>query len=81
MARYIGLTYKLKSQIPLKVRIQIFHSYVQSHINYCSLVWGFSTKTNIDSLFRTQQKVCEQLYPVSLTIVIDLTVHYLVIQI
>ena len=52
MARYIGLMYKLKSQLPLKVRIQIFHSFVQSHINYCSLVWGFSAKTNIDSLFR-----------------------------
>ena len=80
MARYIGIMYKLKSQLPLKVRIQIFHSFVQSHINYCSLVWGFSTKTNIDSLFRTQKKVCKQLYPVSLTIDIDLTVHYLVIQ-
>ena len=65
MARYIGIMYKLKSQLPLKVRIQIFHSFVQSHINYCSLVWGFSTKTNIDSLFRTQKKVCKQLYPVS----------------
>ena len=53
MARYIGLMYKLKIQLPLlKVRIQIFHSFVQSHINYCSLVWGFSAKTNIDSLFR-----------------------------
>ena len=56
MARYIGLMYKLKSQLPLKVRIQIFHSFVQSHINYYSLVWGFSTKVNIDSLFRTQKK-------------------------
>ena len=39
--------YKLKSQLPLKVRIQIFHSFVQSHINYCLLVWGFSTKYHI----------------------------------
>ena len=77
MARYIGLMYKLKSQLPLKVRIQIFHSFVQSHINYCSLVWGFSAKSNIDSLFRAQKirkRVCEQLYQVSLTIDIDLMV-------
>ena len=26
------------------------------YINYCSLVWGFSTKTNIESLFRAQKK-------------------------
>ena len=56
MTRYIGLMYKLKSQLSLKVRIQIFHSFVQSHINYCSLVWGFSTKTNIDSLFQDTEK-------------------------
>ena len=56
MARYIGLMYKLKSQLPLKVRIQNVHSFVQSHINYCSLVWGFSAKTIIDSLFRAQKR-------------------------
>ena len=67
--------YKLKSQLPLKVRIQIFHSFVQSHINYCSLVWawGFSTKTNIDSLFRTQKKGMRLVVPGLLTIDIDLT--------
>ena len=63
MARYIGLMYKLKSQLPLMVRIQIFHSFVQSHINYCSLVWGFSAKTNIDSLFRTQKKGMRAVVP------------------
>ena len=63
MARYIGLMYKLKSQLPLKVKIQIFHSFVQSHINYCSLVWGFSTKINIDSLFRTQKKCIRAVIP------------------
>ena len=63
MARYIGLMYKLKCQLPLKVRIQIFHSFVQSHIDYCSLVWGFSIKTNIDSLFRTQKKGMRAVIP------------------
>ena len=63
MARYIGLMYKLKSQLPLKVKIQIFHSFVQSHINYCSLVWGFSTKNNIDSLFRAQKKGMRAVIP------------------
>ena len=54
MARYIGLMYKLKSHIPLKV---------QSHMNYCSLVWDFSTKTNIDSLFRAQKKGMRAVIP------------------
>ena len=81
MARYIGLMYKLKSQLPLKVRIQIFHSFVQSHINYCSLVSGALAQKLILIHYSGHRKmVCEQLYQVSLTIDIDLMVHYLVIQ-
>ena len=56
MARFIGLMYKLKSQLP-------FHKFVQSHINYCSLVWGFSTKTNNVSLFRAQKKGMRAVIP------------------
>ena len=56
MSRYVGIMYRIKPFMPLKVRIQIYHSFVQSHLNYCSLVWGFTTKSNIDSLFRPQKK-------------------------
>ena len=63
MARYLGLMYKLKSQLPVKVRIQIYHSFVQSHINYCSLVWGFSAKSNIESLFTAQKKGIRAIVP------------------
>ena len=56
MARYIGLLYKLKKLLPLNARLNIFQSFVQSHLNYCSLVWGFASRSRIDSLF-TKQKV------------------------
>ena len=60
--------YESKKELPLKVRIQIYHSFVQLHINYYSLLWGFCSKANIESLFRAQNNACGQLYPVSLTI-------------
>ena len=41
MSRYVGIMYKLKQRLPLKARVQIYHSFVQSHLNYCCLVWGF----------------------------------------
>ena len=47
--------YKLRTQIPLKARLLIFHSFIQSHLNYCSLVWGLSAKSHIDSLFAKQK--------------------------
>ena len=55
MARYLGVMYKIRKYIPSKTRMQIFHSFVQSHLNYCSLVWGFAAKSHIDSLFRKQK--------------------------
>ena len=56
MSRYIGIMYKIKHKIPLKVRIQIYHSFVQSHLNYCSLVWGFAAKSHIESLLSKQKR-------------------------
>ena len=63
MAHYIGLMYTLKKELPFKVRIQIYHSFVQSHINYCSLVWGFWAEANIESLFRAQKKGMRAVIP------------------
>ena len=56
MSRYIGIMYKLKYILPQAARLSIFHSFVQSHLNYCSLIWGFASKTNIEVLFRAQKK-------------------------
>ena len=36
---------------------------VQSHLNYCSLVWGFASKTHIESLFRCQKKGIRSIMP------------------
>ena len=63
MSRYIGIMFKLKNILPLKARIQIFHSFVQSHINYCSLIWGFSSKCNIESIFTKQKKGMRTVMP------------------
>ena len=63
MCKYIGIMYKIKHHLPLKARLQIYHSFVQSHINYCSLVWGFAAKSHIESLFVTQKKAMRAIMP------------------
>ena len=63
MCRYIGIMYRIKHQLPVKARLQIFHSFVQSHLNYCSLVWGFIAKSHIDSLFTIQKKAMRAVMP------------------
>ena len=56
MSRFIGVMYKIKHKLPIKARLQIFQSFVQSHLNFCSLVWGFASKSHIDSLFSKQKQ-------------------------
>ena len=63
MCRYVGVMYKIKYLLPLKARLQIYHSFVQSHLNFCSLVWGFACKSNIDSLFSCQKKGMRAVMP------------------
>ena len=56
MCRYVGILYKLKKILPLSARKNIFHSFVQSHLHYCSLVWGLGAKASIEPLFAEQKK-------------------------
>ena len=63
MSRFIGTLYKLKSTLPLTVRLTIYNSLVQSHLNYCSLLWGTSCKSNIEKLFIAQKKAIRGIMP------------------
>ena len=63
MSRYVGIMYKIKKFLPSKALLQVYHSFVQSHINFCSLVWGFSCKSNIEAIFRKQKKGMRAVIP------------------
>ena len=63
MSRYIGVMCKVKKFLPLSARIQIFHSFVQSYLNFCSLVWGFAAKSHINSLFSKQKQGLRAIVP------------------
>ena len=63
MSRYVGIMYKIKKLLPLKARLQVYHSFIQSHINYCSLVWGFCCKSNIEAIFSKQKKGMRAVVP------------------
>ncbi len=41
----------------------IYNSLIQSHLNYCSLLWGTSSKSNIEKLFRVQKKAIRATMP------------------
>ena len=55
--------YKLKFLLPIKVRLLIYHSFIQSHLNFCSLVWGFAAKSFINELLTIQKKAIRAVMP------------------
>ena len=55
--------YKIKRYLLLTARLQIYHSFVQSHLNFCSLLWGFTSKSSIDALFSKQKKGLRAVIP------------------
>ena len=63
MSRYIGIMYKIKKLLPLKSRLQVFNSFIQSHVHYCSLVWGFCCKSSIEAIFSKQKKGLRAVIP------------------
>ena len=63
MIRYIGIMYRIKRHLPLNVRLQMYHSFIQSHVNYCSLVWGFAAKHLIESIFSRQKQGIRMVMP------------------
>ena len=63
MSRYIGVMFKIKSQLPIQARLNIFQSFVQSHLNFCPLIWGFASKSLIESLFTLQKKAMRSVMP------------------
>ena len=56
VSRNAGILYRLKGIIPDSTLKMIFHSFVQSHLNYCSSVWGLGSKNSTLKLFVGQKK-------------------------
>ena len=63
MSRNCGMLYKMKGILPQKAMLTLYHSFIQSHLNYCSLVWGLGTKNSIRGLFICQKKAMRALIP------------------
>ena len=56
VSRNAGIIYKLKGIVPASVLKNLYNSFVQSHLNYCSSLWGMGTKSSLTKLFTSQNK-------------------------
>ena len=56
IAKGIGILYKLKYFLPEHSLFMIYNALVLPYINYCNLIWGNCSKTNLDHLLLLQKK-------------------------
>ena len=55
LSKNIGILYRLQF-LPQNVLTFLYHSLVSSHVNYCNIVWGFTTKKNIERIHKLQKR-------------------------
>ena len=63
MARNSSILFKLKGTLPLDVLKTLYHSFVQSHLNHCPLIWGLGNKSTLAPLFTAQKRAVRTLAP------------------
>ena len=52
----LWLLSKLKEFFSLENRVQFYKTYIQPHIDYCSTVWGGTSHTNLNRIYRLQKR-------------------------
>ena len=61
ISRNAGIIYRLKGIVPQSILKTLYDSFVQSHLNYCSSVWGLGSKSSLQPLFVAQKKAVRAL--------------------
>ena len=58
-----GILIKVKGIFPLPVLKILYHSFIQSHLNYCPLIWGLGSKSSLNTSFVAQKKSLHVIAP------------------
>ena len=58
IASNIWLLSKIKKYLSQAHRVQFYKSYIQPHIDFCSIVWGSSAESNKIKIFKLQKRAC-----------------------
>ena len=56
VAKSTGILFKLRQYLPLRTLISVYRSLVETHLNYCTLIFGNAYDTHIHSLEVAQRK-------------------------
>lgn len=57
LAKACGVLCRLRETIPSKVKLILYNALFSSHLMYCHLVWGTTSKENINKLLLLQKRL------------------------
>ena len=57
ISRNIGILHKVRNSLSESSLMILYNAFVQSHLDYCIVVWGKSSDTNLDKLLDLQKKL------------------------
>ena len=57
VAKFTGILYKIKDQLPVEVRVRFYYSFVYPHLSYNIAVWGSTHANLINPLYLLQKRV------------------------
>ena len=57
LSKSIGILYNARGYLHKSELKQLYFAFVQSHLNYCNIVWGSTYKSNLKQLHRQQKHV------------------------
>ena len=55
----LWLLSQIKNYLSLEHRLIFYNAYIKTHFDYCSIVWGNSTKNNINKINKLQRRACK----------------------
>ena len=58
-----GILFKVKGLFPQKVMKTLYHSFIQSTLNYCTIIWGLGCKSSLNSIFVAQKRAVRVISP------------------
>ena len=66
ISRNCGVLYRARHVLNEKSLKSLYYSFIQSHLNYCSSVWGLGHKNSLRSIFIAQKRAIRTIFFVKL---------------
>ena len=66
ISRNCGVLYRARYVLNEKSLKSLYYSFIQSHLNYCSSVWGFGSKNSLSSIFIAQKRAIRTIFFIKL---------------